>query len=148
MMLKFLVVFLAVTLSFAEETDSKIKKVLESGATDELKPNEVYLSPGQKCDIKCSNLGDKCPSSTEVNPPAGWFCVAGYARKASGKCVKQERCKSKFWFLVKFNFEHLLNSNFFLQNHFVQKMKYLLNVDKTEHQHVKIPVVIWDNHVM
>lgn len=95
MMLKFFVVFLAVTISFAEETTPKIKPVLESGATDETKPNEIYVSPGQKCDIKCSNLGDKCVGSTEVNPPAGWFCVAGYARKASGKCVKQERCKSK-----------------------------------------------------
>lgn len=95
MIFKFLVVLLAVTISFAEETDLKKKEVLESGSTDDSKPNEVYLSPGQNCDIKCSNLGDKCTTS-EVNPPAGWFCAAGYARKASGKCVKQERCKSKF----------------------------------------------------
>lgn len=146
MMLKFLVVFLAVTISFAEETDSKIKVVLESGATDESKPNEVYLSPGQNCDIKCSNLGDKCTGSEVVNPPAGWFCAVGYARKASGKCVKQERCKSKFFF--KNLILNIYLTLLFFQNQFVQKTKYSLNVDKTEHQHVKQPVVIWDNLVL
>lgn len=87
-------ILLAITSSFAEETD-KIKEIkLENGAVDAAKPNENYLSPGQNCDITCSNLGDKC-ATTEVNPKAGWFCIPGYARKASGKCVKQERCKSK-----------------------------------------------------
>lgn len=94
MMLKFFVAFLVVTICLAEETDKINQTKLENGALDESKPNEVYLSPGQNCDIKCSNLGDKCTSS-EINPTAGWFCVPGYARKASGKCVKQERCKSK-----------------------------------------------------
>lgn len=92
MVLKFFgFVFVILALTQAEEIN---ESKLQSGATDESKPNEIYLSPGQSCDIKCSNLGDKCVGS-EVNPPAGWFCVAGYARKASGKCVKQERCKSK-----------------------------------------------------
>lgn len=117
------IVVLAVTISSAEETDSKVNESkLQSGATDESKPNEIYLSPGQKCDIKCSNLGDKCVGSTEVNPPAGWFCVPGYARKASGKCVKQERCKSKL--LNKYLNLIKLFIIFSSQNHSALKMRF------------------------
>ncbi|KAH8394399.1 hypothetical protein KR222_002312 [Zaprionus bogoriensis] len=56
--------------------------------------HETYLSCGPNCDTECATLGQPCLINY-IRCPDGCYCNKGYARDASGSCIRISRCKKQ-----------------------------------------------------
>lgn len=57
------------------------------------RPNEMY-SCGSPCQNECFALGEPCPIK-KIRCIDDCYCIKGYARLASGKCVPENECPPK-----------------------------------------------------
>lgn len=71
---------------------ASLNETVESSDT-KARENEIYLKEGMELLCGTGAVGG-IHIATEVK--SGWFCNSGYARNLDGKCVKLDKCDSKF----------------------------------------------------
>ncbi|KAH8339583.1 hypothetical protein KR074_012284 [Drosophila pseudoananassae] len=56
--------------------------------------NENFLACGPSCQTECATLGEPC-LIRHIRCPDGCYCLDGYARDATGRCIPINKCQKR-----------------------------------------------------